>query len=142
MVVTVKIRTLVKKVRRSTKLRQKLKKLCTIYNVKYLVPIIDVKTRWNSTDHMIERAEHLLIPLKHLCLNDESLGHLRITSNEWSELREIKTVLVKFDRATKLVSMSRHPTISAYLPILDWLIVSLRSYVANNNGWNISNENM
>lgn len=66
--------------------------------------------------------------------NEKKLTHLRITSNDWSELQKIKTLLVKFDRATKLISMTRHPTISSYLPILDWLIVSLREYVAENYG--------
>ena len=132
--VIIKMRKLIKKIRKSTKLRQKLQKLCIMYNVKYLVPIIDVKTRWNSSDHMIQRAEHLKIPLSHLCVNERALADLRITSNDWYELRKISSLLVKFDRATKLVSMTRHPTISAYLPTLDWLIVSLRSYVAENSG--------
>lgn len=133
-VVIVKMRNLVKKIRRSPKLRQKLNKLCIMYQVKYLVPIVDVKIRWNSSYNMINRAEHLMVPLKHLCINEKTLSHLRVTSSDWSELSKIKALLVKFDRATKLISMARHPTISAYLPTLDWLIVSLREYVSENSG--------
>lgn len=134
MAVIVKMRNLVKKIRKSTQLRQKLNKICIMYKVKYLVPIVDVKTRWNSSHYMIKRSEYLKIPLQHLCINEKSLNHLRITTSDWCELEKLKAVLVKFDRATKLISMARHPTISAYLPTLDWLIVSLREDAANNSG--------
>jgi len=133
-VVIVKMRTLIKKIRKSTKLRQKLNKLCIMYEVKYLVPIIDVKTRWNSTYNMIIRSKHLQTPLKHLCVVEKKLVDLQITSRDWYELEKIQKLLAKFDRATKLVSMARHPTISAYLPTLDWLLEYLRKYVAENSG--------
>lgn len=106
-----------------------------MYQVKYLVPIIDVKTRWNSSYNMINRLEHLMVSLKHLCINEKTLSRLRITSSDWTELGKIKALLIKFDRATKLISMARHPTISSYLPTLDWLIVSLNQYLSENSGY-------
>ena len=126
------MRKLVKTIRKSAKLRQKLNKLCTMYNVKYLVPIIDVQTRWNSSLFMMDRATQLKVPLMHLCVNEKNLAHLRITTAEWAEIWKIRNVLLKFDRVTKLVSMARHPTISAYLPTLDWLIESLKKYINEN----------
>lgn len=124
--IVVKLRTLVRKIRKSVLMRQKLSKLCTVYSVKYLVPILDVSTRWNSTYEMIIRAEHLRTPLKVLCANEKSLTSLSITDREWLDLLEIKHRLQKFHRATQLVSMERHSTIHAYLPTLDWLIVSIK----------------
>lgn len=103
--IVVKLRTLVRKIRKSVLMRQKLNKLCTVFSVKYLVPILNVITRWNSTYDMILRAEHLRTPLKALCTNEKSLISLRITDREC------------------------HSTIHAYLPTLDWLIVSLQSIV-------------
>ncbi|KAG4070300.1 hypothetical protein HA402_014400 [Bradysia odoriphaga] len=132
--IVVKLRTLVRKIRKSVQLRQKLKKLCKMYQVQYLVPILDVKNRWNSTYDMILRAEHLQIPLRALCSNERKLSPHQITEIQWMSLLEIKHLLQKFHRATQLVSMERHSTISAYLPTLDWLIVSLKSIARGPTG--------
>lgn len=129
-----KLRTLVRKIRKSVQMRQKLNKLCKIYSVKYLVPILDVKTRWNSTYDMILRAEHLRTPLRVLCSGEKTLASLHITDQQWFDMLEIKHLLQKFHRATQLVSMERHSTIHAYLPTLDWLIVSLKSIVRGPTG--------
>lgn len=53
---------------------------------------------------------------------------------EWSELESLHTLLQKFHRSTKLMSMERHPTICAYLPTLNWLTESLKSFIKENNG--------
>lgn len=129
-----KLRTLVKKIRKSVKLRQKLKKLCGMYQVKYLVPIIDVKIRWNSSFYMIQRAEHSVIPLKNLCLNDKSLKSLLMSDSEWNVLKNIQKLLAKFERATQLISMQRYCNIPSYLPTFNWLAESLEEYIENNSG--------
>lgn len=129
-----KLRKLIKKVRKSPQMRQKLKKLCELYEVKYLVPIIDVATRWNSTFQMIERAAYLKRPLHTLCSNEKSLNELLMYENEWKELNTLSVLLQKFHRSTMLLSMERHPTISAYLPTLKWLLESLRSFINMNSG--------
>lgn len=130
----VNLRALVKKIRKSVKLRQKLKKLCEIYELKYLVPVLDVKTRWNSTYNMIIRSQHLKVPLNSLCQNESCLRNLHISTRTWENLADIRQVLQKFDRATRLISMERHSTIASYLPTLDWLILSLSDFVVANSG--------
>lgn len=129
-----KLRKLVRAVRRSTKRRQKLQQLCKVYDVQPLVPIIDISIRWNSTNGMIKRAFHLKYPLKALCLEDRALTSLDLDENEWNHLGVIEKLLQKFDRATKLVSMERHPTITSYLPVLNWLIDVLTSYKTEESG--------
>lgn len=54
--------------------------------------------------------------------------------NEWVELNKLCKLLKKFDRSTKLLSMERHPTISAYIPTLNWLLDSLKSFIKDNPG--------
>lgn len=129
-----KLRQLIKKVRKSTQMRQKLKKLCKLYKIEYLVPIIDVSTRWNSTYQMIERAYYLRIPLRALCSNEKSLRKYLTNEAEWTNLNTLKELLQKFDRSTKLMSMERHPTICSYLPTLNWLLESLESFIDGNTG--------
>ena len=83
---------------------------------------------------MIIRSKHLQTPLRHLCVVEKKLVDFQITARDWYELEKIQKLLAKFDRATKLISMACHPTISAYLPTLYWLLEYLREYVAENSG--------
>ncbi len=113
-------------------MRQEFRKTCMSFGVKYKVPIIDVKTRWNSSYRMIERAIEQREPLDDIC--SRIMPSFSITSKNWCDLDIIKDLLAKFDRATKFISMDRHSTISAYLPTLYWLIDSLQTFVEKNSG--------
>lgn len=129
-----KLRKLIKKVRKSTQMRQKLRSLCRLYKIKYRVPIIDVSTRWNSTYEMIQRASYLKSPLRALCTNEKSLNKFITNEAEWVDLNTLKNLLQKFNRSTKLMSMERHPTLSAYIPTLNWLLESLTSFLEETTG--------
>lgn len=118
--VVLKLRKLIKKIRKSVQMRQKLRKCCEIYKMKYKVPKIDVKTRWNSTNEMIDRGDYLKAPLRALCNNEKTLAALQV--NEWKILKKINKVLANFKRATQHISMERHPTITSYLPTFDFLM--------------------
>lgn len=86
----IKIRKLVRKIRKSPQKRRKLKKLCDLYNIPYLTPILDVATRWNSTFFMIERADKLKKPLHALCHSEKSLNAFVMYESEWAELNTLK----------------------------------------------------
>lgn len=77
---------------------------------------------------------HDPIPLRNLCLNEKSLKSKVITDSDWIVLSDIQTLLQKFERATKLVSMQRHCNIPSYLPTLNWLLESLEEYVETHTG--------
>lgn len=111
-----KLRTMVKKIRKSVKLRQTLKKCCEIYGIPYRIPIIDVKTRWNSTYHMILRAKMLRVALRVLCTHESLLTLLQLSEEEWNYLNVVEKLLQMFDRASKLMSIERHCTIYSYIP--------------------------
>lgn len=130
----VKLRDLIKKIRKSPQMREKLKKICQLYEIKCLVPIIDVATRWDSTFDMIERAIFLKVPISVMCSKEKKLKNLTITEGEWSELNSLRTMLQKFRRSTKFMSMERHPTICAYLPTFEWILQSVESFVSSSSG--------
>lgn len=130
----VKLRTFFRKIRKLVQLRQKRKKICDMYQMKYLVPKIDVKTRWNATFYMIQRAQYLAVPLKHLCSVEKSLQPFAVHEADWEAFDSIQAILQKFERATKLISMNRHCTIPSYLPTLNWLIFSLNDYCEEHTG--------
>lgn len=132
---TGKLRKLVRKIRKSQKLRRKLRKLCVLYEVRPLVPMIDVSIRWNSTYKMILRGKHLRIPLGALCLNEKSLQSLRLMNSEWDDLKAIEVLLQKFDRATQMISMERHSTFASYLPTMNWLMDYLTATCQNEVGY-------
>lgn len=129
-----KLRKLVKKIRKSPQMRQKVENHCKFYKMEYRVPVIDVATRWNSTFQMLERADYLKTPLRALCLSEKKLNKFLMTDREWNDLNCIKILLAKFDRSTQLMSMQRHPTIAAYIPTLNWLIQSVQDFITENPG--------
>lgn len=129
-----KLRILVRKIRKSTQMRQKLKKLCLLCQMDYLTPVLDVATRWNSTYAMIQRAAKLKTPLAALCSSEKSLQPFILTKTEYDELHTLELLLQKFDRATNLTSMARHSTIAAYIPTLNWLLDSLKDFKSENPG--------
>ncbi|GES87776.1 zinc finger BED domain-containing protein RICESLEEPER 2-like [Rhizophagus clarus] len=59
----VKIRELMKKIKHSTLRCDRLRELCSIENLTYYKPQLDVETRWNSTYYMIDTLT-LLEPLE------------------------------------------------------------------------------
>lgn len=128
------LRKLVRKIRKSNLKRKQLRKMCKICGMDYLTPKIDVSTRWNSTFEMLERAAKLKKPLLALCSSVKSLRSFIITEAQWTELSILCDLLKKFDRSTKLISMERHPTISAYLPTLNWLLDCLKTFIRDNPG--------
>lgn len=105
-----------------------------MFHIEYGVLIIDVKTRWNSTYHMIVRAKDLKLAVQALCVHEKSLTSLQLTEEEWSYLTVVEQLLVKFDRATKLMSMERHPTIHSYIPTFDWIVECLNEFAGRHNG--------
>lgn len=129
-----KLRNVVKKIRKSPQMRQKLKKICDLLETKYLTPVIDVSTRWDSTFEMIERAIYLKAAMNVLCSKEKSLKKLQLSDEEWSKLNAIGTLLKKFRRSTKYMSMERHPTICAYLPTFDWIVQAVESFISDNPG--------
>jgi hypothetical protein len=81
------IRGVVLLIKRSSSLNQKLELACELSSTKYLKPILDVDTRWNSTYDNI----YLKMPIKYLCSQDLSLKELLI--DDWYKIESIVSLL-------------------------------------------------
>ncbi len=85
-----------------------MEKICNQKEVTYLVPIIDVITRWNSTYDMLVRAlkQKDIIHLTFFEHKDKSLLVLCLTEDDWECVEQLIEVLKPLKEATLLASLN------------------------------------
>ena len=75
-------------IRNSTRLCDSLRSFCAVKNIKYLKPIQDVSTRWNSTFYMLKRFIKELEPvLALLAADDRSVNTLYPDNEDWNSIK-------------------------------------------------------
>ena len=82
-----KARKLTTTIKNSTCLCDSLRAFCALKNVKYLKPILDVETRWNSTFYMLKRFKELEPVLALLAADDRSINALYPDNDDWSTIK-------------------------------------------------------
>lgn len=94
-----------------------------------LVPIQDVRTRWNSTFLMLQRAKRLQSDLDQYCLTYR-VNHLMIDSDEWRQIDYLLCLTKPFFRFTTALSKTKditiHSVFSIYNMLFDHLEASIR----------------
>ncbi|GES92534.1 zinc finger BED domain-containing protein RICESLEEPER 2-like [Rhizophagus clarus] len=108
----VKIRELMKKIKHSTLRCDRLRELCSIENLTYYKPQLDVETRWNSTYYMIVKFQKMLRPIEMLAATDQDIKKFVPDAQEWIKINDTLTLLEPLEKATVLLSASSYPTIS------------------------------
>jgi hypothetical protein len=106
------LRKLVKIIRKSTKILEELENFAKLDNVKFLRPIMDCKTRWNSTYKMINRACVLKEHIQMLLVKHPNLRDFFPNEEEWELFRDLDQFLQQFDEATIDLSSQKYPTIA------------------------------
>ncbi|GBC52400.2 zinc finger BED domain-containing protein RICESLEEPER 2-like [Rhizophagus irregularis DAOM 181602=DAOM 197198] len=127
--VIAKLRTLIIKIRVSPQKKEKFKRQCIALNIKPLELIPDVKTRWNSTHNMIERAIILREPLYNFAVTDKELLSYVLNDIEWKKIKEIQGLLTCFEKATLEMSSSYFPTLGQTVPIYNYLIDKIEDFL-------------
>ena len=107
-----KLRKLVKLIRKSAKILEELENLAKISNRKFLCPIIDCKTRWNSTYKMINRACILKENIQMLAVKYSNLNNFLPNQTEWELFHDLDSFLESFYNATNDLSTQSYPTIA------------------------------
>ena len=119
---------LCRKIRDSPKLRRLLEKVCKEKGVKYLVPKIDIKTRWNSTYDMLVRAVEIKDVMSDTFYQhkDKDLINLVLTDADWKCVSQLIEVLAPLKEATLLASQNGESLmVTNMIPLYDYCTVML-----------------
>ncbi|KAF4170785.1 hypothetical protein CNMCM8694_004229 [Aspergillus lentulus] len=95
-----------------------------------LMPIQDVKTRWNSTFLMLQRAKRLQSTYNAFCSESQyALPHLTLDHEEWRHIEYLLCITQPLFRFTTLLSQTRdvsiHLVFSIYNKLFDHLEKSM-----------------
>ena len=109
-----KLRRVVIYIRASHQRRERFEGCCRLNDIDHKELILDVKTRWNSTHDMIERA----IELKAAVVAMVQLHDIGLVLNDadWMLLDKAAQILKPFKIFTHKLSGSRYPTINRAMP--------------------------
>ncbi len=81
-----------------------------------LTVVQDVPTRWNSTFSMLDRAKRLQLPIDMFIKGEQTLKDCALTTEEWTFLDNILSILRPLDDVTNLLSASKYPKVSMVIP--------------------------
>ena len=132
-----KLRQIVAKIRSSNLLWEALQEDAQRKQVNWLVPVLDVRVRWNSTHKMIQRALYLRPALDRLLTIDNSRKFskarvpLTLLPQDWDILERVEKILCLFVDATDFASGSTYPTLSSQLPYYQFLQNGLHELIEN-----------
>lgn len=106
-----KIRALLKKIKRSEQLQIKFKNFCQSINMNSTSPVVDVKTRWNSTHDMLQWSVKYKIPLNLMCDTEKNLKLFKIDEKNWSIIDIIAKYLTPFKTLSNILSGEKYCTL-------------------------------
>lgn len=81
------------KIRASPQRRERFYQQCADLEISKLELIPDIRTRWNSTEFMIERALKLKEPLSNLTSYDKDLNDYIFSEEEWECIKNIHKLM-------------------------------------------------
>jgi len=125
-----KLRKLIKVIQKSTKLLGELENLAKLDKIKFLHPILDCKTRWNSTYKMISHACVLKENMQMLLVKNPYLTNFFPNEDEWELFKDLDQFLQQFNEATIELSSQKYPTIAHSRIIL----IAIKNDLETNKG--------
>jgi hypothetical protein len=91
-----KARELMVKIKNSTQICDELRLLCDVKKIKYLKPLLDVETRWNSTYYMLKRLEQLEPALVLFLADHRSINNLYPNDDDWIVIKVNNKLIILF----------------------------------------------
>jgi hAT family C-terminal dimerisation region/BED zinc finger len=123
-----RLRRLVVKIRSSPQRREMFARQCGFSGVPVKGLVADVKTRWNSTFAMIERALEMREPLDNTVDADRELRKYQLAGDEWTLLATVCKLFECFKQATDDLCSSSYPTIASAVGVYNFLMDKIEDF--------------
>jgi hypothetical protein len=123
-----RLRKLVVEIRSSVQRREQFARQCEAAKIRPKELVVDVRTRWNSTYDMIERALELRKPLDEMAELVSDLRKYKLTDGEWKLLVGIHKFFGLFKVASNQLCATSYPTLAATVPVYNFMIDRLEDY--------------
>ncbi|XP_044001775.1 uncharacterized protein LOC122848052 [Aphidius gifuensis] len=125
-----KLRKTLVKIQRSETLQNALHISCTLVNIEYVKPVLDMSTRWNSTYDMIEYSLKLKKGLNVLWNVDISLWRkFALSEDEWEILNHIYEFLRHFKHISKILREQTYVTLPLVIIAINMLFDKIDTIV-------------
>lgn len=131
--VVVKLRKGIVGIRNSPQRRELFFRQCIVAGIASKIVIRDVRTRWNSTHAMIDRAKELREPYDLTLRSIPKLRKYVLADEEWEKIYELLKLLAPFEEATVMLSNEHSPTMSRIIAVYQGLFDHLEKYVKNDS---------
>lgn len=132
-VMIVKVRSIFKKLRGIETLRNTLKSFCDATNIKFIKPVLDVRTRWNSTFEMLNVFFKLLPALRLLWDNCPVVNSYKLHNDQLSTLKTVFELLRYFQYLTKILSSDKDVSLPTAVVGLNTLLDKLEETMSQLN---------
>ena len=123
------IRESFKKLRRSEVLLNKLESFCIASGIKYVKPLLDVKTRWNSTYAMLNVACRLKKGLVLMWDNCKELKPYKIEESGWNSLVKLLKILANFKHVSLILSSETVATLPSVVVTINLLLDNIEKII-------------
>ena len=123
-----RLRKLVVEIRSSVQRCEQFARQCEADKIRPKELMVDVRTRWNSTYDMIERALELRKPLDEMAELVSDLRKYKLTDGEWKLLVGIHKFFGLFKVASNQLCATSYPTLAATVPVYNFMIDRLEDY--------------
>lgn len=126
------IRSLFSKIKRSEQFLIKFRSACEATgNSRQLTPVLDVPTRWNSSDDMLQVALNGRNGLGVLCQNVADLKPYALGDEEWKLLEEVHKLLINFKILSKKLGGEKYVTSPMVVVCINIFSIILRAKYLN-----------
>lgn len=127
--VIAKMRKGVSAIRSSPQRREMFQKQCNVAGVNHKNLTLDVRTRFNATLTMMERAKEMMVPFDMTLSCIPKLRKYCLSKDEWNMIDELIKLLEPFKEATIMLSNEHSPTLSRLTTVYHHLFGHLEKYI-------------